>query len=70
VADYDLQIWEKSVVRRELHEELTVEGSIEAPVSEHLIDLDLVQGNTFPKAKPIEPGWRPWIQVHHTIINT
>lgn len=27
VADYDLQIWEKSVVRRELQEELTVEGS-------------------------------------------
>jgi len=62
VADYDLQIWEKSVVRRELQEELTVEGSRKAPVPEHLIDLDLVQGNTFPKAKPIEAGWRPWLQ--------
>lgn len=62
VADYDLQIWEKSVVRRELQEELTVEGSRKAPVPEHLIDLDLVQGNTFAKAKPIESGWRPWMQ--------
>lgn len=66
VAENDLQIWEKSVVRRELQEELTVggPGSRKAPVPEHLIDLDLVQGNTFPKAKPIEAGWRPWVQVH------
>jgi len=65
VAENDLQIWEKSVVRRELQEELTVEGSRKAPVPEHLIDLDLVQGSTFPKAKPIEGGWRPWVQVQY-----
>ena len=63
VADYDLQIWERSVMRKELLEKLTVEGSRKSPVPEHLIDLDLVQGNSFPKAKPIEGGWRPWCQV-------
>lgn len=62
VADYDLQIWERSVMRKELLEKLTVEGSRKSPVPEHLIDLDLVQGNSFPKAKPIEGGWRPWCQ--------
>jgi len=65
VADYDLQIWERSVMRKELLEKLTVEGSRKSPVPEHLIDLDLVQGNSFPKAKPIEAGWRPWYQVMH-----
>ena len=49
------------MVRRELHEELTVEGSRKAPVPEHLIDLDLVQGNTFAKAQPLESGLTPWI---------
>jgi len=64
VADYDLQIWERSVMRKELLEKLTVEGSRKSPVPEHLIDLDLVQGNSFPKAKPINDGapWRPWCQ--------
>jgi hypothetical protein len=62
VADYDLQKWERFVMRKELLEQLTVEGSRKSPVPEHLIDLDLVQGNSFPKAKPIEGGWRPWYQ--------
>ena len=51
-------------MRKELLEKLTVEGSRKSPVPEHLIDLDLVQGNSFPKAKPINDGapWRPWCQ--------
>ena len=51
-------------MRKELLEQLTVEGSRKSPVPEHLIDLDLVQGNSFPKAKPINDGapWRPWCQ--------
>lgn len=70
VADYDLQIWERSVMRKELLEKLTVEGSRKSPVPEHLIDLDLVQGNSFPKAKPIEGGWRPWCQVIVVEVNS